>query len=66
MVMAVSLTVFGGMRPQGDSAAAEDSITLQGTGATFPAPLYQGGSPNTTSRILKCRSTIRRSAAAPA
>jgi phosphate transport system substrate-binding protein len=45
LTVAVSLTCLGlailGGRLDGNALGAEDAVTLQGTGATFPAPLYQ-------------------------
>jgi phosphate transport system substrate-binding protein len=45
LTAAVSLTCLGfailGGRLGGNALSAEDAVTLQGTGATFPAPLYQ-------------------------
>jgi phosphate transport system substrate-binding protein len=45
LTVAVSLTCLGlailGGRLGENAAGAEDAVTLQGTGATFPAPLYQ-------------------------
>src|SRR5579872_3948930 len=39
--VALLLCASFAMRDQADVAVAADNITLQGTGATFPAPLYQ-------------------------
>jgi phosphate transport system substrate-binding protein len=45
LTVAVSLTFLGlailGGRLGWNAVGAEDAVTLQGTGATFPAPLYQ-------------------------
>lgn len=43
-VVCLGLAFLGSRPPKEfglDAASAEDSVTLQGTGATFPAPLYQ-------------------------
>src|SRR5215475_12447120 len=41
-VSVLSLAIWGAVAgSQHDAAFAADNITLQGTGATFPAPLYQ-------------------------
>src|ERR1700720_1527390 len=39
--IALLLCASFAMRDRGDVAVAADNVTLQGTGATFPAPLYQ-------------------------
>ncbi|HLI79697.1 MAG TPA: phosphate ABC transporter substrate-binding protein PstS [Candidatus Binataceae bacterium] len=39
--VALLLCASFAMRDQADVAVAADNVTLQGTGATFPAPLYQ-------------------------